>query len=165
MKTHMTLSPHNTQLHSPSYLEKIEVVSPCQLVYCVPSGEWQGSTFIVTNTSHWTSLPTAVPPHYGATPVTPPTRIVKPMQSQELTTETHVITGHTPITVHRRKPRPRLESPLPTEQQGRKKEVSRMRHSKWPTHARQIITKWTPMHLAASLSIPEVALEWIVEPG
>jgi len=38
------------------------------------TGEWQGSNFIVTNTSHWTNPPTATLPQYCYTPASIPTR-------------------------------------------------------------------------------------------
>jgi hypothetical protein len=117
------------------------------------SGEWQGSKFIVTNNSHWTNPPTAIPPHYCATPLTLPTRIVKPMKPRGPPMETHVITGLTPIPVHRRKPRPWLKSPSPKKQQQRKKKVSCRRHTNWQTHARQTLPKCEPRHLAAKPNI------------
>jgi hypothetical protein len=40
-----------------------------------------------------------------------------------------------------------------------------LNHTNWKRHARKNLPKWTPQHLAAYLSIPEMALEWIVEPG
>jgi hypothetical protein len=43
--------------------------------------------------------------------------------------------------------------------------VSHMSNDKWQTQARQFITNWTPRHMDAYLAIPEVALEWNVDPG
>jgi hypothetical protein len=43
--------------------------------------------------------------------------------------------------------------------------VSNMSIDKWRTQARQFITNWTPRHMDAYLAIPEVALEWNVDPG
>jgi hypothetical protein len=36
---------------------------------------------------------------------------------------------------------------------------------KMVNQAQQLITNWTPRHMDAYLAIPEVAVEWIVEPG
>jgi hypothetical protein len=36
---------------------------------------------------------------------------------------------------------------------------------KWQTQTRQFISNWTPQQMDAYLAIPEVALEWNVEPG
>ena len=63
------------------------------------------------------------------------------------------------------KPRPRPESPQMKKKQRRTIKVSFMRQTKWQTHAQPDKTTLTKRHLAAYLSIPEMALEWIVEPG
>jgi hypothetical protein len=62
------------------------------------------------------------------------------------------------------KTRPRLESATMKKQE-RKKNKARLNHTNWQTNAQHNLPKWTPQHLAAYLSIPEMALEWIVEPG
>jgi len=40
-----------------------------------------------------------------------------------------------------------------------------MSNQKWQTQARQFITNWTSQQMDAYLAIPEVALDWNVEPG
>jgi hypothetical protein len=50
-------------------------------------------------------------------------------------------------------------------QQRQIQQVSHTSSEKWQTQARQFIINWTPRHLDAYLAIPEVALEWNVEPG
>ena len=62
------------------------------------------------------------------------------------------------------KPRPRPES-LQTKKQKRKKNKARLKYTNWKTIERHNLPNWTSQHLAAYLSIPEMALEWIVEPG
>ena len=59
-----------------------------------------------------------------------------------------------------------LKAPPPKAQQEQKKtKVSNMSKEKWQTQAREFITNWTPQHMDAYLVIPEVAMEWNVEPG
>jgi hypothetical protein len=43
--------------------------------------------------------------------------------------------------------------------------ASHMSGKKWHPQARQFITNWTSPQMDAYLAIPEVALEWIVDPG
>jgi hypothetical protein len=62
------------------------------------------------------------------------------------------------------KPRPRPESPRQKKQK-RQNHKPRLNYTKWKTTDRHNLHKWTSRHLAAYLSIPEMALEWIVEPG
>ena len=52
-----------------------------------------------------------------------------------------------------------------TKKQNRMKNKEQLNHTNWKTHERKNLPKWTQQHLAAYLSIPEMALEWIVEPG
>jgi hypothetical protein len=40
-----------------------------------------------------------------------------------------------------------------------------MSDEKWHTQVQPFLKKWTPQHMKAYLAIPEVAMEWIVEPG
>jgi hypothetical protein len=40
-----------------------------------------------------------------------------------------------------------------------------MSNEKWHTQVQPFLTNWTPQHMDAYLAIPEVAMEWIVEPG
>jgi hypothetical protein len=62
------------------------------------------------------------------------------------------------------KPRPRPEPPR-MQKQKRQKHKPRQNYTKWQTNDRNNLPKWTSRHIAAYLSIPEMALEWIVEPG
>jgi hypothetical protein len=62
------------------------------------------------------------------------------------------------------KPRPQPESPQ-TKKQKRQKNKARLKYTNWKTNERHNLPNWTSQHLAAYLSIPEMALEWIVEPG
>ena len=52
-----------------------------------------------------------------------------------------------------------------TKKQNRMKNKEQLNHTNWKTHEQKNLPKWTQQHLAAYLSIPEMALEWIVEPG
>jgi hypothetical protein len=49
--------------------------------------------------------------------------------------------------------------------QPQQQQVSQMSNEKWHTQVQHFLTKWTPQHMDAYLAIPEVAMEWIVEPG
>jgi hypothetical protein len=42
--------------------------------------------------------------------------------------------------------------------------VSHTSRKKWQTQAQQFVTNWTPQHMDKYLAIPEVAMEWNVEP-
>jgi hypothetical protein len=63
------------------------------------------------------------------------------------------------------KTRPRLESPSTKKQQQKKNKATQLNHTNWQTQEQQIVMRWTHRHLAAFLAIPEMALEWNVEPG
>jgi hypothetical protein len=59
-----------------------------------------------------------------------------------------------------------LQSPISQKPQRRQiQQVSHTSSEKWQNQARQFIINWTPRHMDAYLAIPEVALEWNVEPG
>jgi hypothetical protein len=58
-----------------------------------------------------------------------------------------------------------FKSPSRKSPQHQKTKVSNMSSEKWQTQARQFLTNWTPRHMDAYLAIPEVALEWNVDPG
>jgi hypothetical protein len=45
------------------------------------------------------------------------------------------------------------------------KKVSHLSTEKWQPQVRQFFLNWTQHHLDAYLAIPQVAMEWIVEPG
>ena len=40
-----------------------------------------------------------------------------------------------------------------------------MSNKNWQTQGQQLVLNWTPQHMDAYLAIPEVEMEWIVEPG
>jgi hypothetical protein len=58
-----------------------------------------------------------------------------------------------------------LTAPSRKSPQHSKMKVSNTSNDKWRTQARQFLTNWTPRHMDAYLAIPEVALEWNVDPG
>ena len=123
------------------------------------SGEWQGSNFIVTNTSHWTNPPTETLPQYCHTPASITKRNNKSTQMDKNKQE--------PATRPPSKNRtPQTDRPRKKKAPKRKrKKVSQMSRKKWQTQARQFITNWTSQQMDAYLAIPEVALDWNVEPG
>jgi hypothetical protein len=51
------------------------------------------------------------------------------------------------------------------EQHRQHKQVSKRSRKKWQNQARQYILNWQPQHMDAYLAIPQVAVEWNVEPG
>jgi hypothetical protein len=58
------------------------------------------------------------------------------------------------------------QSDTPTENAAAKEQRSLgYEHHKMVNQARQFIMNWTPRHMDAYSAIPEVAVEWIVEPG
>ena len=123
------------------------------------SGEWQGSKFVVTHTSHWTNLPTETLPQCSYTPASMTNRKTKNTQMDKNKQES--------ATRPPRKSRtPKMDRPRKKKSTKRKsKKVSKMSAKKWQTQARQFITNWTSPQMDAYLAIPEVALDWNVEPG
>ena len=81
--------------------------------------------------------------------------------------KTAIRTEHTP----KRKNRPmmtkqnRMTTPPKAKHHGVEHQVSHMSKKKWQTQGRQLILNWTPHHMDSYLAIPQVAVEWIVEPG
>jgi hypothetical protein len=55
-------------------------------------------------------------------------------------------------------------SPMATHWQ-KNTQVSHLSSKKWQPQVFQWISNWTLQQMSAYLAIPEVALEWIVEPG
>jgi hypothetical protein len=50
-------------------------------------------------------------------------------------------------------------------QQRKNNKASDMNNTEWQTQVQQLIMNWTPRHMDTHLTTPEVALEWIVDPG
>jgi hypothetical protein len=46
-----------------------------------------------------------------------------------------------------------------------KSKASLTSSSKWQNQARRLIFNWTPQYMDAYLAIPELVMEWNVEPG
>jgi hypothetical protein len=124
------------------------------------TGEWQGSNFIVTHTSHWTNLPTETLPTYHDTTVKITKRNWTTSKSQGMPNQQ--ATANRPQRKIRTPKTDRPRNNTSTKRQSKK--VSYTSNEKWRPQVRQFIN-WTPQHMDAYLAIPQVAMEWIVEPG
>ena len=119
------------------------------------SGTWNGSHFIVNHVSHWMDSPTSA--HCD----TPASRAKRNIKQNQMENQTETATRPPSKTWRPKTDRLRKQkSP-----QRKNKKVSRKSNPKWQTQVRQFITNWTSPQMDAYLAIPEVALDWNVEPG
>ena len=126
-------------------------------------GTWNGSDFIVNHVSHWMDSPTAT--HTNGTTQSDNhkgqaiTAKITPVVVTQSEKRNGPATGATP-------PASKIKQKLPNgKAETQTAKVSHMSNEKWHPQVRHFITKWTSQQMDAYLAIPEVALEWIVDPG
>ena len=125
-------------------------------------GTWNGSDFIVNHVSHWMDSPTAT--HTNGTTQS---------DNQKGQATKAKITSVVKQSEKRHGPATRAKTPAPITKrkipngkaETQTEKVSHMSNEKWHPQVRHFITKWTSQQMDAYLAIPEVALEWIVDPG
>ena len=121
------------------------------------SGEWQGSYFIVNYIAHWTNPPTESLPQQCVTPIS-----VTKRNNTQTQMENHQETAMRPPSKTRKLKTDRPRNKTSPKRQSKK--VSQKSNQTWRPQVRQFLN-WTPHHMDAYLAIPQVAMEWIVEPG